>query len=467
MVAAPQLRRAFTLALLVWLSATLAYAVFFLSTPIAQADRIVRGHRNIYLLAVGLVGLPLCFYARSASSGTGWNRAAVWLALLVPSYAAFQILPLPLFLVRAMSPARAELIDALAPLSLAIKFPSLSVAPSVTMVHFVLFAAYMVVFIAIREITRSAGAAPWLTVFPILAIAVWQAGWGLAQSFGGDLEGFAHGTYPVRNHFAGLLEMALPFAVAYAAAALGRRRQFSTAAAIKACAGFAVAGLVFSGIVYSLSRMGFIATAGSLFSMGTLALIARLQGKGRWTAIALLCLAVVIGAAFLAPIQLILRFSEHSTEGRLDVWRDTLHLIAAYPLVGCGLGGYESALERFKTSNLTFTQDYAHNDYLQFFAELGFAGFAIAGAFLLAILILSIRTSLRNSQTANQWIGLACSGALVAILIHSLADFNLYVTANATMLAWICGIAAGNSLDPRQRHVINPRGAADKAVEFQ
>ncbi|HXW14884.1 MAG TPA: hypothetical protein VEN79_10275, partial [Terriglobia bacterium] len=37
----------------------------------------------------------------------------------------------------------------------------------------------------------------------------------------------------------------------------------------------------------------------------------------------------------------------------------------------------------------------------------------------------------------------ACAGALAAILVHSLADFNLYIPANAMLLAWISGMVAG------------------------
>jgi hypothetical protein len=41
-------------------------------------------------------------------------------------------------------------------------------------------------------------------------------------------------------------------------------------------------------------------------------------------------------------------------------------------------------------------------------------------------------------------IGLA--GALTALLIHSGADFNLYIPANAMTLAWICGLAVSPGL---------------------
>jgi hypothetical protein len=37
----------------------------------------------------------------------------------------------------------------------------------------------------------------------------------------------------------------------------------------------------------------------------------------------------------------------------------------------------------------------------------------------------------------------ACAGSLAAILLHSLADFNLYIPANAMLLAWIAGLTVG------------------------
>jgi O-antigen ligase len=120
-----------------------------------------------------------------------------------------------------------------------------------------------------------------------------------------------------------------------------------------------------------------------------------------------------------------------------------LRLIAAYPVFGTGLGGYESAFEKFKTTGFAVAQDYAHNDYLQFLAELGIVGFVIGATFLFLILAKSVRFSLRNPDPDIRWLALASTGALVAVLIHSTADFNLYVPANATLLAWICGLAAG------------------------
>ena len=436
-------RRLLTILLLLALGAVLGCEVFFLSAAVAQADRAAREYRNLFLLAMGVLGLAgwICIPRHLAQGAL--NRALEWLALLVPGYAAFQLLPLPLSVLRVLSPARADLIDALAPLSLRPSFAPLSVAPSLTLIHLLLFAAYAAVFLLIREIGLSNPDRVWLPVLPILAIAIWQAGWGVSQYLAGGDKPFAHGTYPVRNHFAGFLEMSLPFALAYGAAELGkgdRESQLPMSTAVRAGAGFTAAALIIVGILSSLSRMGSIACVGSLLVM--LALGVKLPGNKKWPLLMPLCLAVVLAFALLAPVQLVLRFSQVTSEDRPGVWQDTLHLIAAYPVFGCGAGGYESAFEKFKTSGFEFVQDYAHNDYLQFLAELGLLGFLIAGAFLILIAVKAVQSSLRHPDPDSRWLGLACSGALAAILIHSLADFNLYVPANATLLAWISGLAA-------------------------
>jgi len=256
--------------LLASLAAVLGYAVVFLSTAVAQADQAEREYRNYYLLAVGVLGLAYWISVRHWPLDDVPSRALQWLVLLLPCYAALQLLPLPIFVLRVASPARAELLDALAPLLIRPRFAPLSVVPSITVVHFMLFASYAVVFVLVREIA-SRRASPWLPVFPVIAIAAWHGVWGLAQYLGGGPDGYAHGTYPVRNHFAGFLELSLPFALASPLSVLWRAFQhgrLSPTSALKACAGFASAAFVFLGIICSLSRMGFLATMCSLAWMG-------------------------------------------------------------------------------------------------------------------------------------------------------------------------------------------------------
>jgi len=429
------------------LGTILAYAVFFLSSPIAQTDRAGREYRNIYLLVLGIIGLAhtALSFSFPSSARRGMSRILVRLALLLPGYAALQLVPLPLSFLRVVSPQRAELLNSLTPLGLRPSWAPLSVAPPLTLEHFLLFAGYAVVFFAVRDLALSSRDKPWLPVMPIVAIAVWQAAWGLTQFLEGGAEAFAHGTYLIRNHFSGFLEMALPFPVAYGAAVLAQNRGrggMTGAAALRTGLALQAAALILVGIVCSLSRMGLAAVAGSLVSMTALALTGRFKPRIVWSVVAALCLVVVLGMLILAPAGVILRFADISSEDRFNVWRDTLHLVAAYPIFVCGLGGYESAFEKFRTSSVDVLQIYAHNDYLQYLAELGIAGIFIASGFLALIGFRSVRAGLLHRQSDSRWLGLACAGSLAAIFIHSLADYNLYVVANASLLAWICGLVA-------------------------
>jgi O-antigen ligase len=436
----------FLIAQLALATLLLGYVSLFLTSPIAQWGTDERRNHYVYLLAVGVFGF-VCADRAVAIRTRGSGGALFWLALLLPAYAAFQTIPLPRALITVLSPARAELLNSLGPITGVPRWAPLAVSTGPSIAHLFLITAYAVVFF----LTWQVGYASWSAVVPILVVAAVQAVFGLSQTMYGA-EGFAHGTYPVRNHFAGFLEMALPFAICYAAARWARARsegRVSFSAALQVCASAAIALLILLAVLSSLSRMGVLSCLASLAAMGVFFGLRggrRLAAAGAVVIVAGVLFAIVL-LAFLAPPELIQRFSGDFESGRTSVWRDTLQLINAYPVVGCGLGGYQSAYLRFKTWGPEFDQDYAHNDYLQFLAELGVVGFGIGVAFGLAVLWRLFKWGIampcRTAHgAAAQWRAIACAGSLAAILVHSAADFNLYVPANATLLAWICGLSA-------------------------
>ena len=157
---------------------------------------------------------------------------------------------------------------------------------------------------------------------------------------------------------------------------------------------------------------------------------------------------MLAGFVFLPPDKLIARFAQlvstdPTGEGRAQLWAETIPLIKAYPVFGCGLGGYETAFMRFKVSEPLVTDDFAHNDYLQLLAELGLVGFAIGAALAFSAVRTAVRKAVGSRDPEARYFAVACAGALAAILVHSLADFNLYIPANAMLLAWIAGMTAG------------------------
>ena len=267
MIAKAHLDRPAGLALL-GLAGVLAYTTF-------QWGGVVRTGRYQYLLVLGLLATLLSLGRAQDQWSPLPGSVLRWTAVLLPAYVLLQVVPLPVAVLRLLSPARAQAIDALGPVGAKVSFASLSVFPAGTFQYFLLVCGYLVTFLLVRELTWHVRDRRWLVIWPILGIAALEAGLGLWQYFGGTGGQVRWGTYANYNHYAGFLEMALPFAVMYPVAVLRRahsRWHSSVAPALAASGVWALAILIFFGIIFSFSRMGFIAALSSLFVMGTLVL---------------------------------------------------------------------------------------------------------------------------------------------------------------------------------------------------
>jgi O-antigen ligase len=167
-----------------------------------------------------------------------------------------------------------------------------------------------------------------------------------------------------------------------------------------------------------------------------------------------LALLIVLAFVFLPSDLLIARFAdlssaeEVSDQDRLQVWKETLGLIQEFPWVGSGLGTYESVFLRHKQIGEMLRDNYAHNDYLQGLAELGFPGFALVATFLSLALVKAASAISTAASPSVRCLAVACLGSMSAILLHSVADFNLYVEPNAMLLSWVSAIAVSVSVVP-------------------
>jgi hypothetical protein len=430
------------------LAGVLAYTTF-------QWGGVVRTGRYQYLLALGLLAMLLSLDRSQNQWSPLPGRVLRWTATLLPAYVLLQVVPLPMAVLRVLSPARALAMDALGPVGAKVSFASLSVFPAGTFQYFLLVCGYMVIFLLVSTVMELFEDGRWPAIWPVIGIAAFEAGLGLWQYFGGTDERIRWGTYANHNHYSGFLEMALPFAVIYPIALLRRTRSrwhSSVTPALAASGVWALAVLMFVGIILSFSRMGFIATLSSLFVMGTLALgatqLSWLTGSRgrRWVGIGMVAALVLTSFVFLPPDRLIQRFAglvstdELTSEGRTHLLVETIPLVRAYPVFGCGLGGYETAFSRFKISGALVTDDFVHNDYLQLLAELGLVGFVIGATLAFSVVRMALRGAVKSSDPEARYFAAACVGALSAIGLHSLADFNLYIPANAMLLAWIAGM---------------------------
>jgi len=418
---------------LVGLAGVVGYAAF-------QWGGVVRGERYECLLGLGLVVLAWGF-----GRAPGPGRALSWALALLPAYVLFQTVPLPLAVVLVLSPGRGQMLDALRPVGANTSFASLSVFPAGTFQQFLLVCGYVAVFLLVRELMGSFADRPWLVAAPVVLVAALEAALGLAQYFGGADDSLGRGTYANRDHFAGFLEMALPFAVMYPIAVFRRMRsqeRQSMGPAVKSAAGWAVALLILLGIIFSLSRSGFMAALGAIVMMGAMGLGSR---KRPWMAIGAVAVLVLAGFPFLPPEKLISRFGpdELKAEERPELWAETLRFVREYPVLGCGLGGYGSVFVSADLSQPLATDEYAHNDYLQFLLELGAIGFTVVAWLGGWVVRRAAQAVARGPVGDIRYLGLASMGALTAMAIHSFTDFNLHIPANAMLLAWIAGLTAG------------------------
>ena len=259
---------------------------------------------NVCLLGVGILAVVTAFTCRLPQSGA---TPHAWLAcplLLLPGYVALQLLPLPISWMRSLSSARAELQARLAQLVPTQGFVPLSLYPGETSQRLLGVMGCVLIFLLIREAARKMQENPWVLAAPLLLIAGLEAALGLAQSALGDSGALAHGTYVNRNHFAGILEMALPFAVMYPVGILFQSpvsEGLRGLSVFKACTVLTVATVIFLGILYSLSRMGSLAALFSLLIMGAAGVGVGISRRKRWIAAGVLGLLILWVIFFCHP----------------------------------------------------------------------------------------------------------------------------------------------------------------------
>lgn len=115
-----------------------------------------------------------------------------------------------------------------------------------------------------------------------------------------------------------------------------------------------------------------------------------------------------------------------STIMRLNYWKDTLMIIKARPLTGIGLGNFNLAQSRF-----------AHNSYLQIWAEMGILGF-ISVLWLITAIFKSALINIRKINLKNQ--AAILIAANIVFLIHNLVDFTFFLPEVALIWWLILGL---------------------------
>ncbi len=236
-------------------------------------------------------------------------------------------------------------------------------------------------------------------------------------------------TFGNHNHLAGWLEMSFPLLLCLVI--FGCQKKWFVIQML-------LLGLQGIGLLLTFSRGGWAGTTASIVCIVGWLFFAEYK-KGR--IILFSCLtAVVVSLVILAASPLVDRIDTVVAGGveargfadRLLVWRGTVDMILANWLTGTGPGTYSLAFPGYQPPGFSHRYYMAHNDYLQFTAELGLGVIAL----LVWMIIILYRKGLRNmrlSDSFNQAVLLGSLAGITALLVHSIVDFNLHIPANALL----------------------------------
>jgi len=138
----------------------------------------------------------------------------------------------------------------------------------------------------------------------------------------------------------------------------------------------------------------------------------------------------LLGLALFIPLVFFMRITsgkDHlspffSVFMRISYWQDTIGIIKLHPFLGVGLGNFNLAYSR-----------YAHNSFLQFWAETGLFGITSLLWLIYAILASSIN-KLRN--LANDKETLVLVSCLAAFAFHNLWDFSFFLP-EISLICWV------------------------------
>lgn len=408
------------------------------------------------LLAVA--GLAMYFLqGHGVKNLPGTIKAAVVCMFVLP---LLYLLPLPMSW-WAELPGREMYAQSLGLLSISSDYHTLSILPERTEHAWLALLPPLAVFLIALSLSARQVA---FLVIAFVGIAFLEAMLGLMQ-MGDEPQSFlrlgnphntesAVGTYVNRNHLAGLLEMALPLALAMLTATLGKTQhhlghlsslklrlvEFVTHFFKNAVvyAGFAL--VILLGLVFTHSRSG-VALAMLAVVLCTIAFARRLGGSNVFGLLgsiyaAGIGLAMVIG---LAPV--LQRFTADPLSNlRWEIYGRTLQGIGLYFPLGSGPGTYGSLFPHVQGDEINGFVQNAHNDYLEWLFEGGIP----AAVLLVFLLVLYLRrwpaVWVRGSWTTFRFMQVGAGIGMLLMLLHSLTDFNLHIPANAVFFAFLTAV---------------------------
>jgi O-antigen ligase len=415
------------------------------------------------------------------------NTSLNFAFIILLVFLVFQVIPLPDSLLGFLSPEARVIAQKSLPASIELISESpirdwFSLSPYYYPVRMsiIRWTVYMLFFLGLTQVLNSQRRIE-LTIFLIIITACFEALYGLAETYSasGHIWWFkkmpysldVSGTYINRNHLAGLMEMCLLLAAAYAGALSTRKKKQKIISDHKTSLRgrlsrylsgeqrfnkrtlILFSGVVMSiGLVFSASRGGMISAAGAMLCM-SLFFIFRKNHRRKGFIILFLFLITSVYALHIGVEYPIGRFKyfDVSLEARSRYAKKTMDMFDDYKVTGIGVGNFQYAYPKYQAAeDKNVFIRHAHNDWAQFFAEAGIMGFCLFLAGIFYYIYRTLRLWRKRIDPFAICLGVAPLAVITAMAIHSYSDFNLHIPANCLMLIAI--MAIGYSALHLERH---------------
>jgi tetratricopeptide (TPR) repeat protein len=403
--------------------------------------------------------------------------------LLLQGLILLQLVPLPPGLVETVSPAAFAVYASLPATGSDTGFIPLTLNPRATLLSFLTLSAFILFYLlTVQHLARAArlqkAAAVVAVLGPLIAIeAILQKLVGSGTIYwirDAPANASPVGPWVYSNHFAGYMEMVFPLVVALF---LYNRPQvrYDTTFRDRVLTLFTMPGanrylllatgavLMAVSILLSLSRAGIITLCLAFFFFVIFTAGITRDRRSQWAV--LITASVMLIFTWLGWQPLIDEFGKLwgaqglNTSGRLPVYLDTLEMAGDFPLIGAGAGTFLHVYPAFRSVSGNAIFDHAHSDYLEILAETGAAGFLLAAWFVAAVFLHVLRRLRQRRERYSILLAAAALTGMLALLFHSLVDFQVSNGANGLYFFFLCGLAvsaANTRLHYRTRPTLLP-----------
>ena len=288
-----------------------------------------------------------------------------------------------------------------------------------------------------------------ILVYTILGVAVGSAIFGILRQTTQQEAGFVlpllrpnqgYAQFINKNHFVYLMEMAFGLSLGMILGGGVRRDHLMIYVAVLLP--------IVIGLALANSRGGVLAVVVQIVAAALL-----LLSRSNARSLALKVAPMVLIASVVAGTFWVDNSNTLDGASRKDIWRATLKMFAANPVLGVGLGGYWIGITAYHDASGRMVPQEAHNDYLELLSSGGVIGFAIGVWFAVAV----VRIVRRNLFADRGFLRAARLGAvlgLAGVAAHSLVDFGLHIIVNAVVFVTLIMIATTNKvvdLNPQEQ----------------